>query len=313
MHFIRLWLYKNICKKIPQKYKITVKIDNHDNTSESIDTDLNLDTNKVLNILKPNLEDKSIKKIGQNIKFDYIVFFKRGIKISSLEDTMLMSYVLDAGKNRHNLDTLAEIHLQHKNISFKDIVGSGKKQLNFSEVDISSAKDYAAEDADITLRLYKLFHQSLINEKLLLIYENFEKPMVEILAQMEIYGVKIDNKFLSKLSDKFSKKIQQLEKDVFRITKSKFNIGSTKQLGEILYNQLKIATLKKTKKGSFATSASVLEDLAFKGHKLPKLILDWRQVIYFALTIEEYYMGGLNLIQTLEIDIFKDIILKEMK
>ena len=238
----------------------------------------NLDTNKVLNILKPYLEDKSIKKIGQNIKFDYIVFFKRGIKISSLEDTMLMSYVLDAGKNRHNLDTLAEIHLQHKNISFKDIVGSGKKQLNFSEVDISSAKDYAAEDADITLRLYKLFHQSLINEKLLLIYENFEKPMVEILAQMEIYGVKIDNKFLSKLSDKFSKKIQQLEKDVFRITKSKFNIGSTKQLGEILYNQLKIATLKKTKKGSFATSASVLEDLAFKGHKLPKLILDWRQL-----------------------------------
>ena len=238
----------------------------------------NLDTSKVLKILKPYLEDKSIKKIGQNIKFDYIVFFKRGIKISSLEDTMLMSYVLDAGKNRHNLDTLAEIHLQHKNISFKDIVGSGKKQLNFSEVDISSAKDYAAEDADITLRLYKLFHQGLINEKLLLIYENFEKPMVEILAQMEIHGVKIDNKFLSKLSDKFSKKIQQLEKDVFTITKSKFNIGSTKQLGQILYNELKIATLKKTKKGSFATSASVLEDLAFKGHKLPKLILDWRQL-----------------------------------
>ena len=238
----------------------------------------NLNSSKVLKILKPYLEDKSIKKIGQNIKFDYIIFSKRGIKISSIEDTMLMSYVLDAGKNRHNLDTLAEIHFQHKNISFKDLVGTGKKQLNFSEVDIVLAKDYAAEDTDITLRLYKLFLENLKSEKLLQIYENFEKPMVEILAQMEIYGVKIDNKFLEKLSNKFSIKIGYLEKDIFKITKSEFNIGSTKQLGEILYNQLKIASLKRTKKGSFATSASVLEDLAFKGHKLPKLILDWRQL-----------------------------------
>ncbi len=238
----------------------------------------NLDTSKVLNILKPYLEDKSIKKIGQNIKFDYIVFFKRGIKINSIEDTMLMSYVLDAGKNRHNLDTLAEIHLQHKNISYKDVVGSGKKQLNFKDVDIVSAKDYAAEDSDITFRLYKLFLNNLKSEKLYKIYESFEKPMVEILAQMEIYGVKIDKKFLEKLSSKFEKKVVQLEKNIFNITKSKFNIGSTKQLGEILYNQLKISTLKKTKKGSFATSAAVLEDLAFKGHMLPKLILDWRQI-----------------------------------
>ena len=123
-------------------------------------TGKNLDTEKVLNILKPYLEDKSIKKIGQNIKFDYIIFYKRGIKINSIEDTMLMSYVLDAGKNRHNLDMLAEIHLKHKNISFKELVGTGKKQLNFSEVDISQAKDYAAEDADITLRLYKIFRKT---------------------------------------------------------------------------------------------------------------------------------------------------------
>ena len=118
-----------------------------------------------------------------------------------------MSYVLDAGRNRHNLDTLAELHFKHKNISFKDIVGTGKKQLNFSEVEIPTAKDYAAEDTDITLRLYKLFLENLRSEKLLQIYENFEKPMVEILAQMEIYGVKIDDKFLAKLSNKFSKKI----------------------------------------------------------------------------------------------------------
>ncbi len=254
----------------------------------------NLDSEKILKILKPYLEDKSIKKIGQNIKFDYIIFYKRGIKINSLEDTMLMSYVLDAGRNRHNLDILAEIHLQHKNISFKDVVGTGKKQLNFSEVDIETAKDYAAEDTDITLRLYKLFYQNLRSEKLLQIYENFEKPMVEILAKMEINGVKIDKNFLAKLSSRFSKKIDHLEKDIFKITKTKFNIGSTKQLGEILYNQLKIASLKKTKKGSFATSASVLEDLAFKGHELPKLILDWRQLTKLKNTYSDSLQEHLN-------------------
>ena len=254
----------------------------------------NLDESKVLKILKPYLEDAAIKKIGQNIKFDYIVFFKRGINITPVEDTMLMSYVLDAGKNRHNLDTLAEIHLQHKNISFKDLVGTGKKQLNFSEIDIASAKDYAAEDADVTLRLYKVFLQNLKSEKLIQIYENFEKPMVEILARMEICGVKIDNNFLAKLSTKFGKKIDYLEKDIFKITKTKFNIGSTKQLGEILYNQLKIASLKRTKKGSFATSASVLEDLAFKGHKLPKLILEWRQLTKLKNTYSDSLQEHLN-------------------
>ncbi len=254
----------------------------------------NLNSSKVLKILKPYLEDKSIKKIGQNIKFDYIIFFKRGIKINSIEDTMLMSYVLDAGKNRHNLDTLADIHLQHKNIAFKDLVGTGKKQLNFSEVDINLAKEYAAEDSDITLRLYKIFLQNLKSEKLLSIYENFEKPMVEILAQMEINGVKIDKSFLAKLSNKFQNKIELLEKNIFKITKSKFNIGSTKQLGEILYNQLKISSLKKTKKGSFATSASVLEDLAFKGHKLPKLILDWRQMTKLKNTYSDSLQEHLN-------------------
>ena len=237
----------------------------------------NLNEKKVLDILKPYLEDLSIKKIGQNIKFDYIVFKKRGIDIQSIEDTMLMSYVLDAGKNRHNMDTLSELHLGHETIKFKDLVGTGKKQINFSEVNIDIAKDYAAEDADITFRLYKIFEKSLKAEKLLNIYEIFEKPLVRILAKMEINGIKIDQKFLLELSNKFEKKINQLEKKIFKISKKQFNIASTKQLGEIMYNDLKIASLKKTKKGSFATSASVLEDLAFKGNEFPKLVLDWRQ------------------------------------
>ncbi len=242
------------------------------------DSGNNLAEKKVLSILKNYLEDESIKKVGQNIKFDFIVFYHRGITLNSMEDTMLMSYTLDAGKNRHNMDTLSEIHLGHKTIKFKDLVGTGKKQLNFSEVDVSEAKDYAAEDADITFRLYKIFLKSLKTEKLLNIYELFEKPLIKILAEMEIKGIKLDKSSLIKLSSKFSTKIEKLEKSIFKISKKTFNIGSTKQLGEIMYNDLKIAALKKTKKGSFATSASVLEDLAFKGYEFPKLILEWRQI-----------------------------------
>ncbi|MDC3142927.1 DNA polymerase I [Candidatus Pelagibacter sp.] len=237
-----------------------------------------IDKNDVIKKLKPLLEDPSVKKIGQNIKFDFIILFKQGIEMTSMEDTMLMSYVLDAGKNRHNMDTLSEIHLGHKTISFKEIVGTGKKEINFSEVEIERAKDYAAEDADITFRLYKKFSKNLKLEKMINIYEIFEKPLIKILAFMEMEGVEIDKKFLKTLSSKFEKKIKNLEKEIFKISKKDFNIASPKQLGEIIYNDLKIAGLKKTKKGSFATSASVLEDLAFKGHKFPKLVLDWRQV-----------------------------------
>ena len=238
----------------------------------------NLDKKKVLEKLKPLLEDPSIKKIGQNIKFDFIILYREGITISPMEDTMLMSYVLDAGKNRHNMDTLSELHLGHKTIAFKDLVGSGKKEINFSDVELDKAKDYAAEDADITFRLYKKFIKNLKLEKMINIYEIFEKPMIEILAFMEMRGIKIDSNFLKSLSLKFEKKIEKLEKEIFKIAKKDFNIGSPKQLGDIIYNDLKIAGLKKTKKGGFATSASVLEDLAFKGHKFPQLVLDWRQV-----------------------------------
>ena len=161
------------------------------------------------------------------------------------------------------MDLLSEIHLNHKTISFKDLVGSGKKKITFGEVEIEKAMQYAAEDADITFRLYKIFKENLKNEKLTNIYEVFEKPLIKILAFMEIYGIKIDSNFLKNLSKKFEQKINELQKKIFKISKKEFNIGSTKQLGEIMYNELKIASLKKTKKGSFATSANVLEDVSF--------------------------------------------------
>ena len=254
----------------------------------------NLIEKNIINKIKPVLQDKSIKKIGQNIKFDYIILYHRGIDMNSMEDTMLMSYALDAGKNRHNMDALSEIHLGHETISYKDLVGTGKKQINFSDVDIKLAKKYAAEDADITYRLYKIFLKNLKSEKLLNIYEIFEKPLIKILALMEINGVKVDKKFLKLLSDKFEKKINNLEKEIFKLSKKEFNIGSTKQLGEVMYNEMKISSMKKTKKGSFATSAQVLEDLAFKGHKLPKLVLDWRQVAKLKNTYSDSLQEHIN-------------------
>lgn len=232
----------------------------------------------VLEKLKPILEDPSIKKVGQNIKYDFIIFKNHGIELSSVEDTMLLSYTLDAGNNRHNMDTLSELHLGHKTISYKDLVGTGKKQLNFSEVDLKSATEYAAEDADITLRLYEVLSERVSNENLERVYEEFEKPMIQILSKLESSGIKVDDTYLKKLSKKFEERLTTIEKEIYKISRKKFNIGSPKQLGEIIYNDLKIAKLKKTKKGSLATSAKILEDLALTGHKFPKLVLEWRQV-----------------------------------
>ena len=232
----------------------------------------------VLKKIKPLLEDPSIKKVGQNIKFDFIVLKQNGIEINSIEDTMLISYTIDAGKNRHNMDTLSEIHLGHKTISFKELVGAGKKKLNFSDIEFNKATEYAAEDADITLRLYENLSERLDEEKLNKIYENFEKPMVKLLSKLEFNGIKVDANQLKKLSLRFEKKLKKIEKGIYSLAGREFNIASPKQLGEIIYNELKIAKLKKTKKGSLATNANTLEDLAFTGSKFPSLVLEWRQV-----------------------------------
>ena len=232
----------------------------------------------VLEKIKPILEDPSIKKVGQNIKFDFTVLKQNGIEVNSIEDTMLISYTLDAGSNRHNLDTLSEIHLEHKTISYKELVGTGKNKLNFSDIELDKATEYAAEDADVTLRLYDHLKSKLNEEKLNKVYESFEKPMVQLLSKMESNGIKVDDLYLKKLSKKFEDKIRKIEKEIYSIAGKEFNIGSPKQLGEIIYNELKIAKSKKTKKGSLATNANILEDLAHREHKFPKLILEWRQI-----------------------------------
>jgi DNA polymerase I len=248
----------------------------------------------VIEKIKPILEDPSIKKIGQNMKYDYIIFKNNGVEIEPLEDTMLLSYTLDAGNNRHNMDTLSELHLGHKTISYKDLVGTGKKQLNFSDINLEDATKYAAEDADVTLRLYNLLLDRVNNEKLNKIYDIFEKPMIRLLSKLEMNGIKVDNIYLKKLSKKFEERLKKIEKDIYKISGKKFNIGSPKQLGEIIYNDLKIAKLKKTKKGSLATNAKILEDLALTGHKFPNLILEWRQVSKLKSTYTDALQEHIN-------------------
>ena len=190
---------------------------------------------------------------------------------------MLLSYSLDAGVNRHNLDLLAKTHLDHDNIKFKDVVGTGKSEVTFDEVLIDNAYRYACEDADVTLKLYNLFKDRIIKEKCFQIYETLEIPLVDVLARMENNGIKIDQVILKKLSNSFSTDLKTLEKKIYKLSGEEFNIASTKQLGDILYEKLKISGTKKTKKGNFATNVNVLEDLASKGHEFPKLVLEWRQ------------------------------------
>ena len=255
---------------------------------------ISLKKDLIIKKLKPILEDESIKKVGQNIKYDYIILKKNGIDLAPVEDTMLLSYTLDAGINRHNMDTLSELHLGHKTISYKDLVGTGKKQLNFSEVNLDKATEYAAEDADVTLRLYQILSERIEREKLYKVYEIFEKPMIKILSKLETNGIKVDDSYLKSLSKKFETRLVKIEKEIFKISGKEFNIGSPKQLGEIIYNDLKIAKLKKTKKGSLATSAKILEDLALTGHKFPNLILEWRQVSKLKSTYTDALQDHIN-------------------
>jgi len=248
----------------------------------------------VLKKIKLILEDPSIKKVGQNIKYDFIVFQQNGIKVHPMEDTMLISYTLDAGLNRHNLDLLSEIHLNHKTISYKDLVGTGKNKVNFSDIKLDKATEYAAEDADVTLRLFNNLKARLDDEKLNKIYESFEKPMIQLLSKLEINGIKVDDSYLKKLSKNFEKKLKKIEKEIYLKAGKEFNIGSPKQLGEVIYNELKIAKLKKTKKGSLATNANVLEDLALTGHKFPKLVLEWRQISKLKNTYTDALQNHIN-------------------
>jgi len=231
-----------------------------------------------INEMKLLMQDESIVKIGHNIKYDISILKKYDLEVNSYEDTMLMSYSCDAGVNRHGMDELARIHLNRETIKFKDIVGSGKSQLTFDQVDLKRATEYAAEDAEITYKLYRFFKKRVQQEKNSFVYSTIEKPLVACLMRMEINGIKVDHNYLQKLSNDFSKRILGLEKEIYKKTKVEFNIGSPKQLSDVLFNKLKLSPPKKTKTGEKSTGISVLEDLAYEGNAVAEDIIEWRQL-----------------------------------
>ena len=233
----------------------------------------------IIKKLNPLLSDPSILKIGQNIKYDLQVLEKNGFDIIyPLEDTMLMSYTLSAGLHNHNLDYLSEKYLNYKKMSYKEIVGTGKKEINFSKVEIDKASFYACEDADITLKIWHIIKDLLVKEKLVSVYEYIEKPLIKVIAEMEKNGIKIHKKNLQLLSKSFSKQLNKLQNEIFAFAKSDFNINSTKQLGEIIFNKLQIPGGKKNKSGGFSTNSEVLESLAGQGYEIASLVLDWREI-----------------------------------
>ena len=229
--------------------------------------------------LKDLLEDASILKIAQNLKYDYLLMKRYGIEMKSFDDTMLLSYVLDGGSNAtHGMDSLSERWLGHKPIAYKDVAGSGKSNVTFDLVDIDRATAYAAEDADVTLRLWLVLKPRLAAEKLSVVYERLERPLVPVLAHMEERGITIDRQILSRLSGELAQGAAALEDEIYNLAGERFNIGSPKQLGDILFGKMGLAGGSKTKTGQWSTSAQVLEDLAAAGFELPRKIVDWRQL-----------------------------------
>ncbi len=232
----------------------------------------------VISRLKPVLEDDSILKIGHNIKYDWQIFANHGIRMVSMDDTILLSYVLDGTTHGHGMDELAELMLGHKTITYEDVAGKGKNQVGFDRVDIEKALDYAAEDAEVTLRLHKILKPHLVREHMVRVYEDIERPIIPVIAQMEHTGIRVDTVFLKSLSHEFGTRLAALEKDIVGLAGHPFNVGSPKQLGVVLFDEMRLPGGGKTKTGDWSTAVDVLESLAGKGHEIIEKILEWRQL-----------------------------------
>ena len=249
---------------------------------------------QALKVLKPLLEDKSVLKVAQNMKYDWLVFAQRGIEIEGYDDTMLISDVLDAGKDGHGMDDLSERWLGHKTIHFADVAGTGKARVTFDQVAIDKATEYAAEDADVTLRLWSALKSRLPAEHVASVYETLERAMPSVLARMERRGISIDRQVLSRLSGEFAQKQAGLEEEIKVLAGEPLNPGSPKQLGDILFGKMKLEGGTKTKTGQWSTGARELEELAEQGHQLPRKILDWRQVSKLRSTYTEALPNYVN-------------------
>ena len=248
---------------------------------------------EALALLKPLLEDPAVLKIGQNMKYDAKIFARQGIAVAPIDDTMLMSYAMFAGIHNHGMDELSERYLSHKPIPIKDLIGSGKSAITFDRVDLAKAATYAAEDADVTLRLWQDFKPRLHGARVTTVYETLERPLVPVLAQMEMTGIQVDRQTLSRMSGAFAQKMAQLEEEIQTLAGEKFNVGSPKQLGEILFDKMALPGGEKGKTGAYGTGADVLEDLATE-HELPGKVLDWRQLSKLKSTYTDALQDHIN-------------------
>ncbi|WP_304219676.1 DNA polymerase I, partial [Phenylobacterium aquaticum] len=228
--------------------------------------------------LKPMLEDPSVLKVAQNAKYDMAVLSRYGVQVTPIEDTMLISYVLEAGLHNHGMDELSKLFLDHQPIPFKQVAGTGKAQKSFKHVALEPATAYAAEDADVTLRLYQVLRPRLVPEGLITVYETLERPMPAVLADMECAGIRVDPERLRQLSNDFSVRMGELELEAHKLAGRPFNLGSPKQIGEVLYGEMGLSSGKMTATGAQSTDASMMEELAAQGHALPRVLLDWRQL-----------------------------------
>ena len=253
-----------------------------------------LNMKEALELLKPLLENPAVLKIAQNIKYDTLVLSRYQIHIAPFDDTMLLSYVLDAGREKHGMDPLSQSILGHTPIPFKEVCGSGKSMITFDKVPIDKATAYAAEDADVTLQLWQVLKARLVAEKMTTVYERLERPLVDVICKMEGRGIFVDRQILSRLSGELAQKAAGLEAEIYTLAGEQFNIGSPKQLGELLFGKLGLPGGGKTKTGQWSTSAQVLEDLAAEGHDLPRKIVDWRQLTKLKSTYTDALPGYIN-------------------
>ncbi len=251
------------------------------------------DLNAALALIKPMLEDPSVLKIGQNMKYDAKIFANYGITIAPIDDTMLMSYAMHGGLHGHGMDALSQRYLNHEPISIKSLLGAGKAAITFDRVPIEVATKYAAEDADITLRLWDMFKPQLHQSKVTQVYEGLERPLIAVLAQMERTGIQVDRETLSRMSNAFAQKMACLEAEIHALAGETFNVGSPKQLGEIMFDKLGYEGGKKGKNGAYATGADILEDLATV-HELPRRVLDWRQLSKLKSTYTDALQDHIN-------------------
>jgi DNA polymerase-1 len=239
------------------------------------------------------LEDPSVLKIGQNMKYDAKIFANYGITIAPIDDTMLMSYAMHGGLHGHGMDALSQRYLNHEPISIKSLLGAGKAAITFDRVPIEEATKYAAEDADITLRLWDMFKPQLHQSKVTQVYEGLERPLIPVLAQMERTGIQVDRETLSRMSNAFAQKMASLEAEIHALAGETFNVGSPKQLGEIMFDKLGYEGGKKGKNGAYATGADILEDLATV-NELPRRVLDWRQLSKLKSTYTDALQDHIN-------------------